>query len=138
MVVGNQGLNHPSLFVDQPDDERVPVIGLGLELAAKGGLGIGGEDGGVPTAVVVDDDGPVVGDELCKQAADEKRQENPQRPKAAPVGPEVGQTARRQGADLHAEEALAFHGSALLGFEGDARIDDVIGQITDQAHDQTQ
>ena len=78
-----------ALLGDQLLQERVAIVGRGLEVAAERGFGIGDEDREIGLAVVAHIERLVVGDELGEQRDHEQHQENPERPVAAPVGLEV-------------------------------------------------
>ena len=94
--IGHQRPDHPTALVDQVLDERVGVVGVGLELAAERGLGIVREHRRVIGAVIAHQKRPVVGDELGEQAEREQAEEYPERPEAAPVGTEVREPAAGQ------------------------------------------
>ena len=106
--------DYPAALGDLGGDERIAIVGRGLELAAEGGLRVGHEDGRVEFAVVIDQERLVVGDELREQSDQEDRQEDPERPVAARVGAEVVQAPARERRDLPSQEAV-FARSGLGG-----------------------
>jgi hypothetical protein len=106
VVVAHRRPEHPALGVDEVPDEGIAVIGLGLELAAELGLGIGPESRRIDLAVEVDQHRRVVGDDLGDQTEPEQRQEDPERPEAPPVGAEIVQPPPIERRDLEAEDAF--------------------------------
>ena len=95
VAVGDHRPQHPALGVDQLGDLGILVVGLGGELAAEGGLGVGLEDREIEGAVVAHQDRPVVGDQFGEQADEEQRGEEDERPGAAPIGEESLEAAPR-------------------------------------------
>ena len=64
-----------ALLLDQALEIGVAIVGLGREVAAEGGLGIGHEGREVGVAIEPDQDRLVVGDHLRPQREDEEEEE---------------------------------------------------------------
>ena len=116
VAVGNERPDDPALRLDQVLDEGIAVVGLGLEFTAEFRLGIGLDHGRVKSAVVVNENRLVVGDEFREQADEEQREEGPQRPETAPVGPEIHQPPGRDRGDVKTQETVFRHDLRPLGF----------------------
>src|SRR3546814_5136552 len=104
--------DQPSLVSDQLRNNRVLVFGRRLEGAAEGGFRIVRQDRLVEIAIVVDEAGSVVGDELSEESEDKECQEDPQRLKAARVGAEVLQPSQVDRRDFHADQAVGCPSAA--------------------------
>src|SRR3546814_10132648 len=89
MVVADDRPDQPSLCADQLLNNRVLVFGRRLEGAAEGGFRIVRQDRHVEIAIVVDEEGSVVGDKHSEESEDKECQEDQQRPEAERVGAEV-------------------------------------------------
>src|SRR2546426_59512 len=97
VAVGNGRHDQEALGLDEAPYDGIAVVGLGGERAAEGRLGIGDGEGHVKPPVVAHEERAVVGDQLRAEAQHEQREEDPERPEAAPVRPEVPEAAARQG-----------------------------------------
>ena len=88
--VADQRPDHVAALVrDQLLQERIAIVGGGLEVAAECRLRIGHKHREVRLPVDMNIERPVVGDELGTERDDEKHREDDQRPVAAPVALEV-------------------------------------------------
>jgi hypothetical protein len=68
---------------------RIAIVGGGFEVTAEGGFGIADEGRPIEMAVILDQERPVVGDQLREQRDHEKKREDPERPVAAAVRLEI-------------------------------------------------
>ena len=93
VAIRNGRPDHPALGLDQADHVTVLEVGRRLEIAAEGGLRIVEQNRRIEMPVVAHQERTIVGDEFGEQACDEKREEEPHRPVAAPVGAKGGQPA---------------------------------------------
>ena len=75
--IGNQRPENPALFLDQLLDLGVRIFGLGLEVAAESGFGVGDEDRRIERAVVADQQRLVVGQKFREQRDEEDGDEDP-------------------------------------------------------------
>ncbi len=94
-IVGGVGIadqrpDDPAALVrDQFLQVGIAIVGRGLEVAAEGRLGIADEGRPVEVAVILDQERPVVGDQLGEQRDHEQHEEYPERPVSPPVRLEV-------------------------------------------------
>src|ERR1700733_3910742 len=94
--------DHPAMGVDRRLHVGFGVVGVGgQEVRSEGILTVVLQHRNVPVAIVADQQGTVVGEELGEQAEAEQHQEYPQRPVAAFVGPEDRQAAACQRREVH-------------------------------------
>ena len=83
----------------------IAIVGGGFEIAAEGGLGIAEEGRPIETAVIFDEERPVVGDEIGEQRDHEQDEEDPERPIAPAVGLEVLPAAAVERRRLRTDDA---------------------------------
>ena len=99
--VADRRPDHAAAFLgDQLLHKGIAIVRRRFEVAAKRGFRIGEEHREVGLAVEANVERLVVGDEFREQRDHEQREENPQRPIAAPVGLEIPPAPlvdRRQG-----------------------------------------
>src|SRR5262249_30546735 len=88
--------HQPALLLDELDDRGVTVDRLGGEHASERRLRVGPEERKVEAAVVADEEGVIVGDQLGAEADAEEDQEDPERPEAPPIGAEVVESPPEQ------------------------------------------
>jgi hypothetical protein len=88
--IADQRPHHRAALVgDQLLQIGVAVIGGRFKIAAERGLGIADEGRKIQTAVELDQERAIIGDQLGKQRHREQDQEDPERPVAPAIGFEV-------------------------------------------------
>ena len=88
--IADQGPDDGAVLLrDQFLQERIAIVRRGFEVAAKGGLGVGDEGRKIQTAVELDHERPIIGDQFGEQRDEEQNQEDPERPVTPAVGLEI-------------------------------------------------